>query len=63
MYDKGVLKKQIECWQKVYGNNTREDNQLWYDVQVSCTALKIDFDAVLKFMDGKRSKFKMKQLD
>ena len=55
-------KKQIEQWKKVYGGNSRADQQLWYDVQVACGALKIDFDAVLKFMDSKRSKFKMKQL-
>jgi len=56
------LKKTITKWAKYYGNGSRKDNQTWYDVQVMCLALKVDFDEVLKYMSGKRSKFKPEKL-
>jgi len=60
--DNEILKKTLIKWAKHYGKNTREDNQYWYDVQVYCTALKLDFDEVLKYMAGKRSKFNPENL-
>jgi hypothetical protein len=52
-----ILKKQITKWTKCYGKNNRNDNQYYYDVQVACGMLKIDFDEVIKYMEGKKSKF------
>ena len=61
-HSKDVLKANLERWAKVYNTNSKLDQQLYYDVQISCISFGIDFDEVLNFMDGKRSKFKMKQL-
>ena len=60
--DNEILKKTLVKWAKHYGKGNHEDNHYWYQVQVACTALKIDFDEVLKYMAGKKSKFKPEKL-
>jgi len=60
--DKAMLKKSLIKWAEFFGKNDRKDNQYWYDVQVACQTLKIDFDEVLKYMEGKKSKFNPEKL-
>lgn len=66
-YSKAILKKLIQNWMKAAAGNAKDKqikcNQAWYDAQVQCQILKIDFSAVEKFVEGKRSKFKLEQLD
>jgi len=54
---KPELKKILTKWAKYYNNGSQKDNQTWYDVQVMCNYLHINFQDVLDYMTGKKSKF------
>jgi hypothetical protein len=67
VYSKKMLKKIIQNWIKAEKGsgkqNERKKAQAWYDAQVQCSVLKLDFEEVEKFVVGKKSKFKLSQLD